>query len=76
LLVVDDEPNVHCSIEKTLQSDALDVITAASGSQAIDLARLARPNVAILDVRLGEMTGLEVFDRTGILFAMYSRLPP
>jgi two-component system nitrogen regulation response regulator GlnG len=72
LLVVDDEPNVRYSIEKTFQSDALDVITAATGGQAIDLARRARPDVAILDVRLADMSGLEVFDRIRELDA---RLP-
>jgi two-component system nitrogen regulation response regulator GlnG len=63
LLVVDDEPNVLYSVEKTFRSDTLEVIRAQTGSQAIDLTKRLRPDVAILDVRLADMSGLEVFDR-------------
>jgi two-component system nitrogen regulation response regulator GlnG len=63
LLVVDDEPNVLYSIEKTFRSDSLEVIGAQTGSQAIELAKDRRPDAAILDVRLSDMSGLDVFDR-------------
>ena len=63
LLVVDDEPNVLYSIEKTFRSDTLEVIGAKTGRQAIELAKSMRPDVAIIDVRLSDMSGLEVFDR-------------
>ena len=63
LLVVDDEPNVLYSIEKTFRSDTLEVISAQTGREAIELAKRMRPDVAILDVRLSDMSGLEVFDR-------------
>jgi nitrogen regulation protein NR(I) len=63
LLVVDDERNVLYSIEKTFQSDNLEVICAQTGGQAIELAKREKPDVAILDVRLSDMSGLDVFDR-------------
>jgi two-component system nitrogen regulation response regulator GlnG len=63
LLVVDDEPNLVYSIEKTCRSDTLDVIGAQTGRQAIELVKHAQPDVVILDVRLADMSGLEVFDR-------------
>src|SRR5262249_8203656 len=63
MLVVDDEPNVLYSIEKTFRSDTLEIIGAQTGSQAIELARRARPDVTILDIRLSDMSGLDVFDR-------------
>jgi two-component system nitrogen regulation response regulator GlnG len=63
LLVVDDEPNVLYSIEKTFRSDTLEVIGAQTGGQAIELVKRVRPDVAILDVRLSDMSGLELFDR-------------
>jgi two-component system nitrogen regulation response regulator GlnG len=62
LLVIDDELNVLYSIEKGLQSDAVEVMAAQTGRQGIDLTRRLRPDVVILDVRLGDMSGLEVFD--------------
>jgi nitrogen regulation protein NR(I) len=72
LLVVDDEPNLVYSIEKTFRSDTLEVLGAQTGRQAIELTRQAQPDVVILDVRLADMSGLEVFDR---LRAIDPRLP-
>jgi two-component system nitrogen regulation response regulator GlnG len=63
LLVIDDEPNVLYSLEKSLRSDALEVITASTGKEGIDLARRQRPDAVLLDVRLSDMSGLEAFDR-------------
>jgi two-component system nitrogen regulation response regulator GlnG len=63
LLVIDDEPNVLYSLEKSLRSDALEVITASTGKEGIDLARRQRPDAVLLDVRLSDLSGLEVFDR-------------
>jgi two-component system nitrogen regulation response regulator GlnG len=63
LLVVDDEPNVLYSIEKALQSDELEVVVAATGRQAIESVEQTRPDAVILDVRLSDMSGLDVFDR-------------
>jgi two-component system nitrogen regulation response regulator GlnG len=60
LLVVDDEPNVLYSIQKWFQSDELDVAVARTGRQGIELARDLRPDTVILDVRLGDLSGMEV----------------
>jgi two-component system nitrogen regulation response regulator GlnG len=63
LLIVDDEPNVRYSLEKYLRSQTLDVICAASAKEAVEKARAQPPDAVILDVRLPDMSGLEVFDR-------------
>jgi nitrogen regulation protein NR(I) len=63
LLVVDDEPNVLYSLEKSLRSDELEVVTAQSGKQALELVQREPPDAVILDVRLGDACGLDVFDR-------------
>jgi nitrogen regulation protein NR(I) len=72
LLVVDDEPNVLYSIEKSLSSESLEVAIAHTGHQAIDQVRQRRLDVVVLDVRLGDMSGLEVFD---LIREIDSRLP-
>jgi two-component system nitrogen regulation response regulator GlnG len=72
LLVVDDEPNILYSMEKGLGSDTLEVIGAQTGSEAIGLTKRQRPDVAILDVRLSDMSGLELFDQ---IREVDSRLP-
>ncbi len=63
LLVVDDEPNVLYSIQKRLQSDTLGVDVAQSGQQGLESVRQLRPDAVILDVRLADMSGMELFDR-------------
>ena len=72
LLLVDDEPNVRYSITRQLQSDTLQVETAETGRQGLALARQAGPDAVILDVRLTDMSGIEVFDQ---LRALDPRLP-
>src|SRR5262245_2254296 len=63
LLVVDDEPNVLYSLETGLRSEDLQVLTASTARQGIDLARQHSPDAILLDVRLGDVSGLEVFDQ-------------
>jgi nitrogen regulation protein NR(I) len=62
LLVVDDEPNVQYSLEKSLQSDWLQVMAASTARDGINLVRNQRPDAVILDVRLPDMSGLDAFD--------------
>jgi two-component system nitrogen regulation response regulator GlnG len=72
LLVVDDEPNVLYSIEKALRSNTVEVVTALTGREAIELIASQHPDVVILDVRLSDMSGLDLFDR---IRQIDSRLP-
>ncbi|MGE0610618.1 MAG: sigma-54-dependent transcriptional regulator [Pirellulales bacterium] len=63
LLVVDDEPNVLYSLERSLQSESVRVITAHTAQEGIELVRQRRPDVVILDIRLPDMSGLDAFAR-------------
>jgi two-component system nitrogen regulation response regulator GlnG len=63
LLVIDDEPNVLYSIRKGFQSDTLEVDVVPSGRQGLERIRQARPDAVILDVRLSDMSGMDVFDQ-------------
>src|SRR5260370_11184210 len=63
LLVVDDEPNVLYSIEKIFRSEGVSVLTSQSAAKGLELVESHRPDVVLLDVRLGDMSGLEAFDR-------------
>jgi two-component system nitrogen regulation response regulator GlnG len=63
LLVIDDEPSVLYALEKGLRSETLEVITASTAKQGIELVQGRRPDAVILDVRLTDMSGLEAFDQ-------------
>jgi nitrogen regulation protein NR(I) len=63
LLVIDDEPNVCYSLQKTLHTDALEVITASSAKQGIAMVGEHKPDGVVLDVRLPDMSGLDAFER-------------
>lgn len=63
LLVVDDEPIVHHMIERIIVDSDLPLTlvgTFASGADALAAALDLRPNICILDIEMGEMSGLEL----------------
>lgn len=62
VLVIDDEPNLRYSLEVGLQSDQLAVSTASSARQGLRMLQKEPTDAVILDVRLPDMPGLEVFD--------------
>lgn len=61
LLVVDDEPNILFTIKSTLESENLEVITAGTAKEGLDSFRRHSPDVVLLDVRLPDQSGLELF---------------
>jgi nitrogen regulation protein NR(I) len=63
LLIVDDEPNVRYSLEQILQSETLQVITAATAQQGIDAVHQHEPDAVLLDVRLPDFSGLDAFNQ-------------
>ena len=63
--MIDDEPNLQYSLVKSLQSESLEVATAATARQGIDAVQAQPPDAVILDVRLPDMSGLDAFDEIG-----------
>ena len=62
LLIVDDEPNVVYSLKKRLKSDSLNVISASTARQGIEMVIDQNPDAVLLDVRLPDMSGLDAFE--------------
>lgn len=60
LLVVDDEPDFAKMIQKTLVQSGFRVDAATSATQAIALQRKYAYDLALVDMRMPEMTGLEL----------------
>jgi signal transduction histidine kinase len=62
LLIVDDEEGSRQSIRAIFKDDH-DVLLAGDASSALELARTNKVDVAVLDIRLGGMSGLDLLDR-------------
>src|SRR5438552_13330608 len=60
VLVIDDDPNVHRLIERTLQGEGFTVRFATDGKEGLRLARELRPRVITLDVLMPETDGWSV----------------
>jgi len=59
LLVEDERPIVE-SLRYALEKEGYDVLEAADGSEALELARAKSPDLVLLDIMLPGMSGFEV----------------
>jgi signal transduction histidine kinase/CheY-like chemotaxis protein len=60
ILVADDDADVRRVLGEALAAAGCDVRTAASGGEAIELARRLQPDLAIIDLVMPGMDGFEV----------------
>ena len=61
VLIADDEPDIRRFLR--MQLEGVEVIEASDGAEALELARLHRPQLALLDHMMPEMDGVEVCRR-------------
>jgi DNA-binding response OmpR family regulator len=60
VLVVEDEPGALARLVENLAADRFAVHPAGSGEEAIELLSRVRPDVAVVDVRLPGLSGLDL----------------
>ncbi len=61
LLIADDQDPIRQMVRITLATQGWDILEAATGAQAIQLAKSERPDLALLDVDMGAgPTGFDV----------------
>ncbi len=60
VLIVEDEPSLVESISYALELEGFEVISAVTGRDGIEQARIANPSLILLDVMLPESSGLDV----------------
>jgi DNA-binding response OmpR family regulator len=60
ILVVDDDAPILLLMRNLLREFGFEPLTAASGNEAIDLARSQRPSLVLLDKNMPGMSGEEV----------------
>jgi DNA-binding response OmpR family regulator len=60
VLVADDDEDIRALVQLALRNAGFSAQTVDCGSKALAAARRDRPPVLVLDVRMGDMSGLEV----------------
>ncbi len=63
ILVVDDEHLIRWSLEQNLKKQGYEVMTAASGEDALKLLKEETPDLMLLDIQLPGIDGLTVLER-------------
>jgi DNA-binding NarL/FixJ family response regulator len=63
-LIVDDSETFLASARRLLESQGVEIVgTATSGAEALDLAVGLSPDLALVDVELGEEDGVDLADQ-------------
>jgi len=60
ILVVDDEEPIRNALRRFLAQEKYEVLTAATGAEALDIVRSQRIGCALLDIRLPDMSGTDL----------------
>ena len=63
VLIADDDPDILSLVSLRLKKSGFGVVTAADGEEALRAVREHRPELAIVDVRMPKMDGLELIRR-------------
>jgi DNA-binding NtrC family response regulator len=63
ILVVDDDVNIRKTLEAILSAEGYDVDLAGDGKEAIRKTESTIYNVALIDIRLPDMEGVELLTR-------------
>jgi two-component system nitrogen regulation response regulator GlnG len=63
LLLIDDEADVQYSFQRIFDSPDIELTTASSGEEGLRIIPGLKPDLVIMDVRMGGLTGLETLRR-------------
>jgi two-component system nitrogen regulation response regulator GlnG len=63
LLVVDDESSILQAFRRAFREPGLEVVTALTAADGLELARRRRPDAIVLDIHLPDLPGLEMLRR-------------
>jgi len=67
VLVIDDVPTNRAVVVDMLGQIGFDMMEAASGQEALEIARVKRPSLVLTDIVMREMDGLETMRRLRLL---------
>jgi two-component system phosphate regulon response regulator PhoB len=62
ILIVDDKPEIRELVSVTLEIGPYQILTAANGDEALQMAQTQKPDVMLLDIQMpgGTLDGLDV----------------
>ncbi len=63
ILAVDDDLDFSCNLSAILRENGFEVVTAATGQEALLLIQGAGPDLVLLDLRLPDMDGMKILKR-------------
>ena len=63
IALVDDDRNILTSVLITLEAEGFDVETYADGQQALDAFNKRMPELAVLDIKMPRMDGMDLLQR-------------
>jgi two-component system nitrogen regulation response regulator GlnG len=63
LLLIDDEEDVQYSFRRIFDSPDMEIATSSSGEDGLKLIPKVRPDLVMMDIRMGGMNGLETLRR-------------
>lgn len=63
VLYVEDEADIRLVVELSLEDEGFDLMTCASGQEALDKAKMLTPDLILLDVMMPGMDGPTTLER-------------
>jgi two-component system nitrogen regulation response regulator GlnG len=63
LLLIDDETDVQYSFQRIFDSPEIELTTASSGEEGLRLIPKLKPDLVLMDIRMGGINGLETLRR-------------
>ncbi|MBF0376141.1 MAG: sigma-54-dependent Fis family transcriptional regulator [Desulfamplus sp.] len=62
ILIIDDDKQLSLSFRKILGQDGYETHAAYTGNEGIAMVDIVKPDLVVLDIRLPDMSGMEVFE--------------
>jgi two-component system response regulator MtrA len=63
ILVADDDEDILLLVTTRLRRDGFEIVQASNGTQALELARERRPALAVLDIGMPGLDGVQVLEQ-------------
>lgn len=63
LLIVDDQFGIRILLNEVFQKEGYKIFQASNGKQALDIVKMRRPDLVLLDIKIPGIDGIEILKR-------------